>query len=798
VSVLSRVAAGLGVATVAGAGLYRVVLGQPRAPLDGVVSPPGVKTDVEIVRDHAGVPHVYAATSQDLYYALGYVHAQDRLWQLELNRRVALGRLSEIFGEPTITFDRFMRRLGLAQVATAEAIAVSPEERLTLESYAAGINGFLAINRHRLPLEFRILRFRPEPWQTSDSLAWGKVMAWLLSANWDSEWFRARLVDQLGPEVAATFEPGYPAGHPLTVAPGLSYAGLSNSLLEGFQTVQRDLGLFAGGMSNAWVVGPERSATGAALLASDPHLKPQLPSIWYEAHLCGNGLDVTGATMPGLPAILIGHNQRIAWGVTASMVDTQDLFVERLNPDNHREYGTPDGWEPISVRQETIRVRGRTEPIVENIQVTRHGPSLSPMLGGETRFLTVQSPVLRAGHAVRGTVLLSRAQNWSEFRAALSDWDVALNFVYADVDGNIGYQLSGKVPRRVTGSGLLPVPGWDASYDWNGYLAFDELPSAFNPPCGYVVSANNRIVPEDYPRVLSHDWCDGFRAMRIENQLKSRERHSLDDFAAMQMDFFSEAGRQIVELLADVVPAPGEPLPTRALEYLRRWNYILGADSVAGTLYVFLRRRLLHNVFGPRLGPLIGRYAGTATNPGIAGSSYPGRVTGFLIEHLRAADPAWLAANGTFKTWPELKWASLAEAVSELTSRLGEDMETWRWGRLHRVTFDHPLGRVKPLDRLFNRGPYPIGGDGDTPHQASSMDGSLDADAFVPSYRQLVDLGNFENSRSVHTTGQSGHVGSPHFDDFVEPWRTGRYHPMRYDRRAILDDLEHMLLLRTR
>jgi penicillin amidase len=584
----------------------------------------------------------------------------------------------------------------------------------------------------------------------------------------------------------------------MTVEPGLSYAGLSNSLLEGFQSVQRDLGLFAGGMSNAWAVAPERSATGSALLASDPHLKPQMPSIWYEAHLCGDGLDVTGATMPGLPAVLIGHNGRIAWGVTASMVDTQDLFVERLDPTDHRRYATPSGYEPISIRQETIRVRGRAEPIVENIQETRHGPSLSPLLTGETRFLTIQSPILRAGNAVRGAILLNRAQNWDEFRAALSDWDVVMNFVYADVDGNIGYQLSGKVPKRETGSGLLPVPGWDARYDWQGYLPFDELPSVFNPPSGYVVSANNRIVTEDYPHVLSNDWCDGFRAMRIENQLKSRERHSLDDFAAMHSDFYSEAGRQLVELMADVVPAPGEPMTTRALEYLRRWNYILDADSVAGTIYAFLRRRLLHNVFGPRLGSLIGSYAGTVQIQGIAGSSFPGRMTGFLIDKLRAADPAWLAANGTSTSWAELKWVSLTEAVSEIRSRLGDDMETWQWGKIHHVTFDHPFGRVKPLARFFNRGPYPVGGDGDTPHQASSMGGSLNADDFVPSYRQLVDLGNLDNSRSVHTTGQSGHLGSPHVDDFVELWRTGRYHPMHYDRRAILDDLKHMLVLRPR
>jgi len=690
-----------------------------------------------------------------------------------------------------------MRRIGLGRVAESEVAGLGPDERDILEGYAAGINGFLATHRRRLPLEFRLLRFRPEPWSTADSLAWGKAMAWSLAANWDTEWFRAKLVDQLGPDAAAVFEAGYPAGHPVTVEPGVSYAGLSDSLLFEFQTAQRELGLFAGGASNSWAVSGQHSTTGAPLLASDPHLRPQMPSIWYEAHLCGDGLDVIGATLPGLPAVLIGHNQQIAWGVTASMVDIQDLFVERTDPERPGFYQTPTGWEPFSIRQETIQVRGRSEPLVEEIQETRHGPSLTPLLTGATRFLAVQCPILQPGHAVRGALRLNRAQSWGEFRAALADWDVALNFVYADSAGNIGYQLSGQVPRRKKGSGLLPAPGWDPDYDWDGYLLADELPSRFNPPEGYIVSANNAIVGDSYPQHLSHDWIDGFRAMRIETQLRSRERHSVDDFAAIQMDFTSEAARQIVEQLAGLEPRPGDPLVTRALEYLRRWNYCLTPDSIAATIYAALRQRLLHNVFGPRLGPHLGAYAGLAPSIDVAGSAYPARVTGLLIDLLRRTDATWLA-GGTHATWDELKWQSLSEAVRELRSRLGDDLDTWRWGRLHQIRFDHPLGRVKPLDRLFSRGPYPIGGDADTPHQSAGFSGTYAASDWIPSYRQIVDLGNFANSRAIHTTGQSGLPGSPHFDDFIPEWLAGRYHPMLYDRRQILDNLEHMLVLRPR
>lgn len=793
----NRILTGVGLAAMTGAGLaglYRLLLRQPLTPLDGVVAAPNLDLDVEIVRDEAGVPHIYAATSRDLYYALGYVHAQDRLWHMEFNRRLGRGTLAEIFGEPGLGYDRFMRRLGWKHVAAAEAVALEQDERAALDAYVAGINTFLTRHRWRLPLEFRILRFQPRPWEIVDVLAFGKVMSWLLSSNWDNEWFRAQILDRCGPEVAAQVERGYPEGQPLVIPAGVSYTGLSDSLLVEFQEAQRALGVLTGGMSNAWAVRPEKSTTGAAVLASDPHLLPQMPAIWYEAHLCGDGLDVSGVTMPGLPAVLIGHNAHIAWGVTVSMVDTQDLFVEQIDPTDTSRYKTPSGWEPLKVRLEEIQVRGRAEPVVEEVQETRHGPSLTPLLPGETRFLAIQSPVLGAQQTVRGAMRLHRANNWGEFRNALSDWGVSLNFVYADDEGNIGYQLSGQVPRRQKGTGLLPAPGWDANYDWAGFLPFDELPNAFNPPSGYVVSANNRLVGDDYPHHLTHDWIDGFRAMRIESQLQSREQHSPDDFAAMHLDFYSEAARQIIELLANLEPT--EPMAVRAVAHLHRWDYRLTPESIPATIYVELKRRLLHNAFGPKLGPLTDAFIGDATPGGIAGSAYPARVTGFLIDLLRQADPAWLAGNSSFSTWTELKQASLDQAMVNLRARLGDDMDTWQWGRLHQVRFDHILGRVKPLDRIFNRGPYPMGGDDTTPCQSALSTGSYDAGSWIPSYRQIVDLGNLAASRSIHTTGQSGHPGSPHFDDFIPSWRRGHYHPMRYDRRDILDHLAHMLVLR--
>jgi len=798
---LPRVLKAFGLAALAGAGVvgaYRAALAQPRAPLDGLITIPGPRSEVEIVRDAFGVPHIYAANSSDLFFGLGYTHAQDRLWQMELNRRLGHGRLAEMFGEPGLGFDRFMRRIGLSHAATAEAIALKDETRDALTAYAAGVNGYRAMHRWRLPLEFRVLNLRPEPWTVEDSLVCGKMLCWMLSANWDTEWLRGKIVERLGPEATHALEPAYPSGQPVTAQPGTAYQANGNShadaLFAAFQSGLSDLAGIFGGASNAWAVAPERSASGGALLASDPHLQPQMPSIWYEAHLTGGDYAVAGATMPGIPPVLIGRNRQIAWGITASLVDTQDLFVEDVDPQTSR-YRTPEGSLPLSFRVEEIRVRGRAEPVVERVEETRHGPSLSPLLAEEKRFLAVQSPLLRASNTARGMLAVNRAKNWEEFRAGLADFDLVMNAVYADTAGNIGYQLSGQVPRRKKGTGLLPAPGWDADYDWDGYLSGDELPHVYNPPEGFVVSANNRLVGDDYPHHLSHDWCDGFRAQRIADTLASRERHTADDFAAMQFDFFSDAARQIATSFAEMPPRAGEPLVTRAREYLRRWDYRMQPESVAATIYSVLRTQILRRLFEKKLGPLFGGYTGCAPSAWPAGSLYPARIGGLLIDLLEREDPAALEGTG-YTTWDDLKWESLRATVADLRERLGDEMETWTWGRLHELRFDHPLGRVKPLDRIFCRGPYPVGGDGDTPHQTSSSGGSYAANGWIPSYRQIIDFGNPANSRSVHTVGQSGQPGSPHYDDFIPLWRSGQYHPMLFERFTVQANLKHLIMLR--
>jgi penicillin amidase len=490
------------------AGVAGFVLVQRTLPqVDGAVQIDGLRDKVEIIRDKSGVPHIYAQNQDDLYFAQGYVHAQDRLWQLEFNRRVAAGRLSEILGSATVETDTYLRTLGMYRTAQAEVAALDPETKVILEAYAKGINAFVASHQDSLPLEFVILGFKPEPWTPADTLGWGKVLAQNLGGNMDMEIWRARAIARLGADRVADLEPGYPAEGPFIVpelggtsslTPDDAYVGWAeagsldagallaladrqsavNALLiaADWQNIGRDVISTEGIGSNNWVLAGSRTQSGKPLLANDPHLGIQMPSIWYEIHLSGGGIDVIGASFPGAPAVIIGHNQRIAWGVTNVGPDVQDLFIERMNPQNPKQYQFQGQWVDAKVINEEIKVKGAASRQLE-ILVTRHGPVVTPILKGVTETLALRWTALDPGTIFRSVRMLNQAKDWNEFRTALSYWDVpSQNFIYADVDGNIGYQTPGRIPIRAKGNGSVPAPGYSGEYEWTGFVPFDELP----------------------------------------------------------------------------------------------------------------------------------------------------------------------------------------------------------------------------------------------------------------------------------------------------------------------------------
>jgi len=697
----------------------------------------GLQAPVEVVRDRWGVPHVYARTEHDLFFAQGFVHAQDRLWQMEVNRRTASGRLSEWFGERTLAADRFLRTLGLRHAAALEWRLLSADSQAALRAYAAGVNAFLRQSRGRLPLEFALLRTAPEPWSPVDSLAFGKLVAYELGGNWQTELLRADLQARLGREGAARLLPPPLPDTPVIVG---GRAGLGRG-----QVAAAVVG------SNNWVLSGRKTDTGKPYLANDPHLPIGFPSVWYTMHLVGGRYRVAGFTFPGVPGVVIGHNGRVAWGVTNANPDVQDLFVERLHPQDPNRYLFRGRWLPVQTRVEPIRVRGRAQRERWTVRSTHHGPILNGAVEGLREVMALRWTALLPSTVAEGVLRYNRARTLQEFREALRFFHVpAQNFVFADTEGNIGYQLAGRVPVRARGDGTVPVPGWTGEYEWVGWVPPEALPSLSNPAKGWIATANNRIVPEGFPYHLGSEWSEGLRAQRIAQVLASRSRFSLQDLQRLQYDHVSLPARRIAPVLARL-PVADEAV--RAVQAdLARWDGTLSVDSRAAAVYEAFLVRAAQTLFRPRLGEeLWRRYA-----------RRPFAMAALLWLWDRPQDP-WWGPGGRDGAAARI----LREAVQDLEARLGRDRRRWRWGELHQAWFAHLLDPIPVLGRLLGLGPFPTPGDGWTVNQAAYSLLRPFHQTVVASMRMVVDLADPDRSVAVHTTGQSGLPAHPHRADLA-------------------------------
>jgi len=758
--------------------LLTYVLRRPVPKATGRVRLSGLKSDVEIKRDRWGVPHIYAGNVGDLVFAIGYAQAQDRLWQMEFNRRASLGTLAEVLGEPAVEVDRLVRRVGFHRAAKADWAAVSDHDREVLESYSAGVNAY--IENGRLPVEFQILRQRPRAWEPTDTLAFGRFFGWALSGNWDSEIVRSWTIDRFGAAVMAEFEPTYPAGGPVIVPPGAEADGGGPDLSKDFEESERIAGLIGRAMSNNWIVNGEKSVTGKPLLASDPHLPLTMPSIWWEAHIDSPEIKAAGVALPCAPGIMMGHNEKIAWGMTAAMVDGDDLFVEQINPDNPSQYRYEGEWVDGEVVREEIKVRGRSEPIIEDVLITKHGPVVSPAIEGEKRELSLRTVALEPSRQVEAQMKLMEAGDWDEFRDALSGWPFpSLNVGYADVEGNIGYCLAGLVPQRAEGHGVVPMPGWTSIYDWTGFLPFEEHPYAFNPPTNWVASANNQIAEDDFPHFLAANFADTGRVSRIIELLEGKEKHSVADFQKMQVDRQSIPARELAPLILQLNPK--DDWSKRALTFVKTWNYEVAPDSVAACVYEVFFVHLVRRACEEKLGEWSEYFMGRGIHALRDHGSFFYAAHGWLMEKMRER-PDWF----TGRTWHEVMEEALTSAVAELRELLGDEVSGWQWGRLHRQSFNHALGEVRGLDKVFNRSAVPVGGDANTVWQAAYAPfHGYDLNSFTASWRQIIDLEDFNRSQAVLPSGQSGHPGSKHYHSMNEMWRTGGYHPMLWDREEV-------------
>ncbi len=770
--------------------------------IKGDIKVAGLESQVEVYRDSWGVPHIYASNPHDLFFAQGYVHAQDRFWQMEFWRRQGSGRLSEILGESAVGNDRFIRTLGWHRTAAQELELLDGELLAVLEAYADGVNAYISTHRGRLGLEFTILgltgvKFEPEPWTPLNTITWAKVMAWGLSGNMDAELLRANIAARLGTSAVSALVRPYPDDYPVIVPHPLTEASLEAIPEAAFDF--HPLGKGEGIGSNSWVVAGSRTETGEPLLANDPHLSIQMPSIWYEIglHCEPVGPDcpynVVGTSFASTPGVVIGHNDRIAWGVTNLGPDVQDLFIEKVNPENPNQYEFQGRWLDMEVIREEISVSGEDEPVVVNVRITRHGPIINDVAGGTEEDwdfgwqpLAFSWTALQPGSLLRSILLLDQATNWDEFREALSYWDVpSQNVVYADVEGNIGYQSPGRIPIRAAGDGSMPVPGWTGEYEWVDYIPFDELPRAFNPEEGYIVTANHAVVKPDFPHFLTNDWAPGFRARRIVELIEADASLSVADMQAIQGNnspIYAQDILPYVQALSDDAPRLAE-----ALNLLRDWDGRAVRDSAGAALFEAFRLHLIDLTFGDELGEQLLPRARSSV--GVA-----------LLDYLVDETAPWFDDITTpqLETRDEILLQALEDAVEELTESLGGNMSRWRWGDLHTATFENQsLGQsgIGLVEALFNRGPVPVDGSIATVNNTSYSPNRPYGVATVPSYRQIVDLEDFTRSLSMHTTGQSGHPYHRHYGDMIDSWRNIEYHPMLWERANVHADAENVLVL---
>ncbi|WP_240665779.1 penicillin acylase family protein [Agromyces sp. LHK192] len=802
----------------------------------------GLSDSVRVTRDANGIPTIVAENDHDLFLAQGFVHAQDRFWEMDFRRHVTAGRLAELFGDSQVGTDAFIRTLDWHGVAEAEYAALDETTRGYYDAYAEGVNAYLAQRQGAdLSLEYGVLAlqnpgYSPEPWHAVDSVAWLKAMAWDLRSNLEDEIDRALLATALPPEEVARLHPGYafdrmptimggmPAGAAPTAAPAgaadpgddaersdaSAYAAAAANLratLDGIPELIGPAGNEIG--SNSWVVSGALTDTGAPLLANDPHLGATMPSVWTQQGLsCSTvdedcGFDVAGYTFAGLPGVIIGHNQRIAWGFTNLGPDVADLYLERIEGDTYELDGT---MQPLTLREEVIEVAGG-EPRTITVRSTARGPIVTDIepafteiaadypaaagvegaaVEGADLQLSLQWTALTPGTTAAAIFTLDRAQTWEEFRLAASQFDVpAQNLVYADVDGNIGYQAPGSIPIRAAGDGTVPLPGWTNANGWTGTVPFEALPSEFNPARGYIVTANNAV--SGTGPFLTADWDLGYRAQAIERRiqalLSAGEPITAADLADIQLDTADANAEAFLPIIAELA-LDGDAAQGQSL--LADWDGRADLDSAEAAYFAVFWRNLLAGMFGG---------LPEATRP--AGGDRWYSVVGTLLGE---PDSPWWADPGSGASGRDaVIGAALDAAWAESAERMGDDPGRWRWGRLHTLTLtNQSFGEsgIAPIEWLFNRGPYPLPG-GSSIANANGWDASEGYEVhWVPSMRMVVDLADFDRSRWINLTGASGHAFHPNYADQTPLWQDGELLAWPFTRDAVEAAAAATLVLR--
>ena len=748
--------------------------------IEGSLRVAGLDSAVEVRRDRWGVPHIYARTQHDLFFAQGFVAAQDRLWQREIWRRTGQGRLAEVIGAAAVERDRFARLLRYRGDMTAEWTSYAPDTRAIATAFTDGINAWVRAVRDRPPVEYELAGIRPTEWRPEDVL--NRMAALAMTGNALSEMDRARLVAVVGAERAAQLWPPDPA-RALDPAPGLDLSDVSAASLGAALDAYGPVAFARREGSNNWVVSGAKTATGKPLLANDPHRAVMLPALRYLSHLVGPGWNVIGAGEPALPGIAAGHNERVAFGFTIVGMDQQDVYVERVrtcprtgaaaparSPRPRRCWFNAGSWKPIREIVDTIRVKGERARVV-TLAFTDHGPIVAEDTASGRAFVVrfVGSEPGTAGYLAN--LSIARAHDWPSFRAAAERWKLPTeNLIYADTAGNIGWVAAGLMPKR-SWSGLLPVPG-DGSREWEGFLPMRELPMVHNPADGVIATANHNILPPGYPHALSHEWDSPFRANRIGELLRAGRGFTRADFERLQHDEYSVPASRLVPILLHAAAAQRDV--SSEADLLRGWDFVMHRDSAAPLVYE----------------AWLGAYARRVHTP-LAGAAADVVMSGWdlaaLVRASETADTAFFPAGARQRD--SVMVVALAEARDTIVARLGADRSRWRWGAVHVLRLRHPLAAAFDLE------PVSRGGD---PWTINSTSGPAMSQTHGASFREVIDLADWDNSTATSAPGQSGQPGSPPYADLLPLWAEGRYFPLVYSRRAVEAATAHVLILTPR
>ncbi len=777
----------------------------PLAVHEGQLNMPQLSAPVNVYTDEYGVPHVYAENEEDLFFATGYLQASERLYKMDIVARAVEGRLAEAFGPDLIEDDKYLRVWGFHRIAKKIVATMLPETNLLIGRSVEGINAYIDDHADDLPVEFKIAGHKPIRWTLEHIVGYARLMGHDLCLAWMPEVIFGGVLDKLGDEKARELYPVYPDTKPYIV-PRIpkNFSTVAESIFKSDQRIREITGAFGSHIgSNSWVLSGELTKSGKPLLCNDPHLGFSQPAVWYEMHLVGGRFDVSGVTFAGVPLVILGQNQSYAWGFTNVMVDDTDFYVEVTDAEHPDQYFHDGAWLDMTIHEEVIQVKG-AEPVQFQVRETHHGQIINDV---HKVLKQNESPPVAMSwvgnymtNEVEAFLGLNLATNWDEFSAAVEKfWIPGQNMIYADLEGNIGWRPAVALPLRAPGTGLVPLPGDDPQWDWQGFVPFEEMPFLYNPDQGFIATANNKTIGDEFPYYISAYWEPPARAARINEFLNvPGKKFDLEDMQHLQNDFLSDHARDLTPIFIDLLKTAdlSDPGMKAAYDSLNDWDYVMGKESVAAAVFNTLWVKFAYNLYGDEMDQI-----GPAFKDGFfKNASISIRNAIFLLEHI--PESTWFddVATPDITETPEMILErSLKEAVADLEAFFGEDHATWKWSELHSLTHKHPMAKVKILDQLLNLnvGPFPAAGSGTTVNNMEyRMNDPFDI-VLGPSVRHIYDFSNFQKGGlSVLPTGQSGNPRSPHYADQAELYNTGKYRVMPIDEETIKNSgYKHLMMI---